>query len=212
MNYNIETINGLAQQLAEIFKVAVMERQKAGTGTPLIAEIENGMREALRQIGKQALGMFLSSMQATPGSEIDCPCGGELRYQRMRAAKVISVFGRVTYERVYYAADASAGLARCRQAQRQQEAAWQEAQYVWDYTEHRGEKGMEFPILAYITCADIFESHGDGEKALTAIQVGYRVLMERADKISDPDWRKSFLENVPEHLALIEMWEGLSRK
>jgi len=37
-------------------------------------------------------------------------------------------------------------------------------------------------------------------------------LMERADKISDPDWRKSFLENVPEHLALIEMWEGLSRK
>jgi len=103
MNYNIETINGLAQQLAEIFKVAVMERQKAGAGAPLIAEIENGMREALRQIGKQALGMFLSSMQATPDSEIDCPCGGELHYQRMRTAKVISVFGRVTYERAYYA-------------------------------------------------------------------------------------------------------------
>lgn len=30
-------------------------------------------------------------------------CGGELHYQRMRAAKVISVFGRVTYERAYYA-------------------------------------------------------------------------------------------------------------
>jgi len=103
MNYNIETINGLAQQLAEIFKVAVMEQPKAGAGTALIAEIENGMREALRQIGEQALGMFLSSMQATPDSEIDCPCGGKLHYQRMRPAQVISVFGPVTYERAYYA-------------------------------------------------------------------------------------------------------------
>ena len=49
----------------------------------------------------QALGMFLSSMQATPSSEIDCSCGGNLQYQRMRAAKVISVFGRINYERAY---------------------------------------------------------------------------------------------------------------
>lgn len=76
MNYNIETINGLAQQLAEILKVAVMEQQKAGAGTTLIAEIENGMREALRQIGKHALGIFLSSMQTTPNREIDCCAEG----------------------------------------------------------------------------------------------------------------------------------------
>lgn len=103
MNYNMETINGLAQQLAEIFKVAVMEQQKAGAGTMLIAEIEHGMREALRQVGEQALGMFLSSMQATPDSQIDCPCGGKLDYQRIRAAQIISVFGPVSYERAYYA-------------------------------------------------------------------------------------------------------------
>ena len=48
-------------------------------------QTENGMREALRQIGQQALGIFLSSMQATPESEIDCPCGGKLQYQRMQA-------------------------------------------------------------------------------------------------------------------------------
>jgi len=103
MNYNMETINSLAQQLAEMIKVAVIAQQKAGKETPLIMQIENGMREALRQIGQQALGMFLSSMQATPASEIDCPCGGKLHYQRMRAAQVISVFDRVRYERAYYA-------------------------------------------------------------------------------------------------------------
>jgi len=103
MNYNMETINFMAKQLAEMFRMAVMEQQKAGAGTPLIAEIEKGMREALRQLGQQALGLFLSSMQATPESEIDCPCGGKLHYQRMRTAQVISVFGGVSYERAYYA-------------------------------------------------------------------------------------------------------------
>jgi hypothetical protein len=103
MNYNIETLNNLAQQLAEMIEVAVKEQQAAGIGTPLIAQIENGMREALRQIGMQALGLFLSAMQNTPVSEIECSCGGKLQYQRMRSAKVISVFGGVSYERAYYA-------------------------------------------------------------------------------------------------------------
>jgi hypothetical protein len=33
MNYNIERINEIAQRLAEIFKVAVVQQQKAGSGT-----------------------------------------------------------------------------------------------------------------------------------------------------------------------------------
>jgi hypothetical protein len=103
MNYNMEMINSLAQQFAEVIRMAVIEQQKAGEGTLLIAQIEHGMREALRQIGQQALGMFLSSMQATPANEIDCECGGKLHYQRMRSAQVISVFGGVSYKRAYYA-------------------------------------------------------------------------------------------------------------
>ena len=68
-----------------------------------IAQIETEMRETLRQIGLQALGLLLSSLQQTPASEIACSCGGKLHYQRMRPATVISVFGRVSYERAYYA-------------------------------------------------------------------------------------------------------------
>lgn len=103
MDYNTEMINGLARQLAEIITLAVREQQRGGAGLPLIAEIENSLREALRRIGQQALGMFLSAMQTTPESEIPCGCGGTLHYQRMRKAQVISVFDRVSYERAYYA-------------------------------------------------------------------------------------------------------------
>lgn len=103
MNYNTETINSVARQLAEMLKIAVTEQQQAGQGTPNIAQIETDLREALRQIGLQALGLFLSSMQSTPAREIACTCGGTLRYQRQREATVISVFGRTVYERAYYA-------------------------------------------------------------------------------------------------------------
>lgn len=103
MNYNTETINGAAQKLAEMFKAIVMEQQQTGQSEMTIAQIETGMREALKEIGAQALSIMLSSMQATPVSEIECCCGGTLRYQRKRTATVISVFGKVRYERAYYA-------------------------------------------------------------------------------------------------------------
>lgn len=103
MNYNTETINEVAEQLAEMFKEAIIGEQQAGQGTPTIAEIETGMREGLRQVGMLMLSMLLSSMQTTPASEIECSCGGELKYQRVRPAKLISVFGKVSYERAYYA-------------------------------------------------------------------------------------------------------------
>ena len=103
MDYNTEAINLIAQQLAEMFKSAVMSQQESAGGNPTIAQIEADMREALRQIGNQALGLFLSSMQTTPEKEIACSCGGRLHYQRMRAARVISVFGRTRYVRACYA-------------------------------------------------------------------------------------------------------------
>ncbi len=103
MEYNTETINRAAQQLAEMFKNAVMSQRQSREGVPLIAQIEADLRGVLRQIGLQALGLFLSSMQMTPANELACSCGGTLHYQRMREATVISVFGKTKYQRAYYA-------------------------------------------------------------------------------------------------------------
>ncbi len=103
MNYNTEVIHPAAQQLATMFQEIVIRQQQSGQGWPTIAEIETGLREALRQIGRQALGQLLSGLQTTPVSEIPCACGGSLHYQRMREATVISVFGKTAYQRAYYA-------------------------------------------------------------------------------------------------------------
>lgn len=103
MNYSTETIKRIAQELAGMVKTAMDEQSRAGESSPKIAQIETDMREALRQIGIQMLGMLLSSLQSTPEREIACPCGGSLHYQRMREATLISVFGKVRYQRAYYA-------------------------------------------------------------------------------------------------------------
>ncbi len=108
MNYNMEQVKKIAEGLAAIFKTAVIAQKQNSGSTPSIAEIETGMRQALQEIGEQALGILLNSLQSTPPLEIPCKCGGTLQYQRMRPATLVSVFGKVRYERAYYAGCACA--------------------------------------------------------------------------------------------------------
>jgi len=103
MKYSTEKVKKIAAQFAEMIKTAVIEQAESEQGQPKVAQIEQGMREALREIGQESLGLVLSSLQKTPVGEIECQCGGKLRYQRKRTASVISVFGKVRYKRAYYA-------------------------------------------------------------------------------------------------------------
>lgn len=99
MKYNTEKINLIAKQLAEIVEEALEEESKEGV---LIGEIEMGMRESLREIGKSALKCFLENAEREVEAEIECGCGGKLQYQRRREATLWSVFGKTTYTRAYY--------------------------------------------------------------------------------------------------------------
>ena len=102
MDYSIDTLDDIAKQVAAVMQNA-MEKQKESNQPINIRGIETTMRKMLRQIGAEALEQVLSSSPEPPALTIACPCGGKLKYQRRRSAKVISVFGRVTYERDYYA-------------------------------------------------------------------------------------------------------------
>lgn len=103
MEYDAEMITSLSRQVVGTFKAALAQHSQAGEGAMTIADIETELRELLRQTGAQALSMFLSSAAGTPVAEIPCECGGVLHYQRRREASITSVFGRITYERAYYA-------------------------------------------------------------------------------------------------------------
>jgi hypothetical protein len=103
MEYAPEVIANLAQQVTQVFKAAIEQRLASNPTAVTIADVEKEMRELLRQMGAQALSQFLSLGAGTPVAELPCACGGTLHYQRQREATVTSVFGRITYERAYYA-------------------------------------------------------------------------------------------------------------
>lgn len=109
-----------------------------------------------------------------------------------------------------FALTALAGQARCALAEGQLDLARRHAATVWDALQASGSAGVEFPILAYQTCGQVFNAISDGEPARAAAGAGYRELIAAASKISEDAWRRSFLENVPEHRALITLWQRLA--
>jgi hypothetical protein len=103
MNYNTEEISRLAQSVAKLVAASICQQTAELQAGQTMADFELAFRETLRQIGGEALGIFLSGLQKTPESEIVCECGGTLYYQRMRPAMMMTVFGKVEYLRAYYA-------------------------------------------------------------------------------------------------------------
>jgi hypothetical protein len=99
MDYTTEQIAAIGGQVVDVMK-ATLETGGASQG---IEAVETQLREVLRQIGAAALGQYLSAQSAEPAPRIACVCGGEKVFQRQREASLISVFGRVTYQRSYYA-------------------------------------------------------------------------------------------------------------
>jgi class 3 adenylate cyclase/tetratricopeptide (TPR) repeat protein len=108
-----------------------------------------------------------------------------------------------------YAMDALSGMSRCALERGQLEQATKYTQQICAYLEQNSSQGMEFPILAYLTCARVFEQIGDEERRRESIEKGYQQLMERAAKISDPRWRKIYLEEVQENNLIRHNMERL---
>ena len=100
MDYNTETIKNLAQQVSQVFQSAVKMHEEKELR---IADMESELREMMRAIGAEALSQILSTSGGTLQAELPCECGGTLHYQRQRTATITSVFGRISYERAYYA-------------------------------------------------------------------------------------------------------------
>ena len=102
--------------------------------------------------------------------------------------------------------DACAGLARSHMADNDIDQSASLAQTLWSHLQTNGGTGLEFPILAYLTAADVHETIEDAATAKVIIDTGRLELHERAEKISDPALKRSYLENVPEHRAIRARW------
>ena len=100
MKYNIEKINEIGKLLAEIAEEALAGKKQEEVR---IADIEMELRESLREVGQSAMKYYLENADREPEAKIKCKCGGKLAYQRRRTATIWSVFGKMSYERAYYA-------------------------------------------------------------------------------------------------------------
>lgn len=105
------------------------------------------------------------------------------------------------------AMEATAGLARLALKANELGVTQSLAQTVWNYV---GEHGMDsLPFEAHLACAEVFTALGDLSAARGTVEGGYRELIARSYKIKEPEWRRSFLENVPEHKRLLGLWQRL---
>lgn len=178
------------------FALARLRAQDVSAAFPILHECIAEMADLGDEFG-QAAGCTYQGMayEASGGMEAAAACFR----QAMEIHTRIGV--------VAYAIDARSGLARCALAQGRLQEAREHAGVVWQYLgEHRA-AGLEFPVWAYLTCAMIFQAAGQAGQFSAALSAGYQGLMDRAEKISDPEWRKSYLENVPEHRQIVALWE-----
>jgi hypothetical protein len=105
--------------------------------------------------------------------------------------------------------DAEAGLARCLLKLQRLDEAQERAFPLWHHLREQAGARMEFPVMAYETCADVFAAGGQLRLARRAVAAGYGELLVRAGKISLPAWRRSFLEQVPEHCRVQDRYQKI---
>jgi predicted ATPase/class 3 adenylate cyclase len=106
-----------------------------------------------------------------------------------------------------YLHDALAGLVRCAMIKNDREQVARHNPELWEHLDLEDGLGLEFPQLAYLTCARAFAWSGDVEQSEKVIAHAYQNLRQRAEKISERAWRVSFFENIPEHQQVVAIYQ-----
>ena len=165
------------------------------------------------QMEEQALKEFTATGEAFG----QAACQAYLGYIYEEAGDLVRAAGFLAKARVGFtqlgvepdAYEAQAVEARVAFAQGQQEAARRLADEVWQYLCEHGTEGLSSPSFTYVcVCADVLSAVEIPEVShREVIDIGYGELMQRAEKISDADWRWSFLENVAENKIIVDRWK-----
>jgi tetratricopeptide (TPR) repeat protein len=140
----------------------------------------------------ESLGLVLLTMGDASGSS-----------RRFTEARELAM----SQELIALAWESTAGLAACAVMQGQLDEARKYVHQAWDYLKPHGWLGMNNPGTVYRFCAETFDALGEADNAWAVIESGHQALLEVAEKINVPAWRQSFLENVPDQRAIMEMWE-----
>ena len=103
MDFNTKLVKESVAQIGTLLSDLVVAHMQEEDGVG-IGEIEQGMRQILQAVGRQALGQILEKSDPVAPS-IRCQCQHKANYRCRREGMVITVFGRVRYKRSYYLCD-----------------------------------------------------------------------------------------------------------
>ena len=106
--------------------------------------------------------------------------------------------------------DNLAGLASILLAQKQQEKAMEHVNEVLSWINENGIDGIEYPIRVYLTCIKVLQQNGRNETAVQLLNSALAHMHQKASKISDPQIKEAFLEQVPLHQQLRQMQSEFS--
>jgi hypothetical protein len=62
-------------------------------------------------------------------------------------------------------------------------------------------------LRSYLSSFQILKANSDSQ-AIEILSKGYQLLQERASKISDEKYRQSYLNNIPWHREILNLWES----
>ena len=103
MDFNTKQVKEGMEQIATLMS-ELMVNNVSEKESIEIGEIEQGMRQMLQEVGRQAMAQVLTKSDASEPS-IRCQCQQKANYRCQREGMVITLFGRVRYKRSYYICD-----------------------------------------------------------------------------------------------------------
>lgn len=101
--------------------------------------------------------------------------------------------------------DNLAGLADIAWQQGKIDDALDYSQKTLNQIKKYGINGAEYPLRVYLTCINLLDALGKTEEATRLSTSAYQLLQERANHISNPEARHSFLNNIPRHKKILSL-------
>ena len=175
-----------------------------------------GRLELAEQWGREALFLAQQNDLADPAAYAWLHLGYVFR-ERGKLSQAEEAFirsrdGWSALERQALAMEAVTGLAGTKWKRDELTEALSLVEEVLDSLAQEPLEGLDEPIRIYLTCYHVLQSCGDC-RANDVLQRAYDRLMGIAEKITDPAIRATFLDRVPAHRELTQLWkarEGLN--
>ena len=176
----------------------------------------SGDRKGAQAMGERAL-LELRTSEYRPMGTATCLAYLGMVFEDAADYAIASAY--LAESRVLYASlglhgssmEVQAVEARCLLSLGRREEARQLASEVWAFIDLHSTVLMDFPSRVYLCIADVVAQAPTPEiTEREVLDAGYAKLVQKAEMIDDPEWRRSFLEDELSNRDLVIRWKSFN--